>query len=182
MTSSFFTGDEEYVTLTEKYKPVDPISEVARDAADNYVASLQDRGYVQIEVLRYRVALNNYEPHDKRYDVGFGYAVRYTSGACDDHLRSPRTGERFHEQSLTVFAHRYGISQEKLISSGGILADFGGVSVTPYYVAAWSPASGPNMPEVPTVILKRMTVHTPGDRNPVMPGPRQMFCVLMETA
>lgn len=149
--------------------------------ARNYVSSLLERGHVNVQLFRYITALNGYSEGDKRYREGYGYAVRYTSGPVDDHLRSPKTGERFHDKSITLFCGSEGIPVDQLFPRNGIIASIPGEAVTPYWVAARSP-----MPDSPlyvhpeSVILKRYTAHDANDYYPWHYGPAKYFHVLMK--
>lgn len=162
-----------------------------RDTAFAYAADLRERGYENVTVFEYRTYLDNIDPSCRSHREAYGYAVRYSSSAemdaetwkGSDGERKGRPAPKFHDRSLTVFCGEMtGLTQDKLSGSGGILADIAGEGIVPMYVAAWSPADGPNAPDVPNVILKRFPVREPGDRYPFMVGPRPMYHLILSPA
>lgn len=165
-----------------------------RAEAHAYAATLRDdRGYVDVRVFRFTTAMDNRPQEHRNHVEAYGYAVRYTSGPADDHLRS-KDGRNapFHDRSLTIFCDdATGIPQGNLIGSGAVLADVAGEdAVTPYWLAAWSPDLATLSPEqlavqsttVPTVIMKRHHGHAAGDHYPWHIGPQRTYHLIMEPA
>ena len=103
--------------------------------AYEYAAQARRHGY-SAEVLRWSVALDNYEPVPRA--SAYGYAVRYAGT-----LQDPETGFRAEHptQGITMFCHDDQLPLGNLISAGPhavALFDYGS-SVEPYFVAGWNP-------------------------------------------
>jgi hypothetical protein len=149
------------------------------DAAFDYAANLRQRGFIDVDVYRYDAPLDNREAHYRNHETAFGYAVRYTSGPDVDDLKDKRTGERFHERSMTVFVNHGGLPKERLLDNGGVLADIAGEGVTPYWVGWWCPEKNPDTPGAQYVGMKIFGQRISGDSYPWQLGPQRMYHLIM---
>lgn len=177
------------------------------NSARDYAAELRWHGYLDVAVFRYDTPLDNREPFRRDHRTAFGWAVRYTSspemdasvhaGTMREQRGLPAT--KFHDRSVTVFTgpadpvrgYRYSdawLTQDKLTSHAGILADFAGEAVVPMFVSHWSPDKDTpgvrpeNIPLVPTVGFKRFTPRESGDSYPWQLGPTRMYHLIMTPA
>lgn len=156
----------------------------AERSALAYADRLEQDGY-DVAVYRYVTALDNRDPGHRQHREADGYAVRYTSSDEMDrriHDGTPRQRRglpalKFHDRSITVFASQ-DLGLDKLVGAS-VVADIPGEDPAAMWAGAYSPAEGPNAPEVPYVIMKRFRPRDPDDRHPWRIGPSRCYHLIM---
>jgi len=149
-------------------------------AAVEYARDKRERGYTDVQVLTYRTALDNREPHHRNHREATGYAVRYTSSdAIDAEVnKGTRATGKWQDRQITLFCAEDGLAQERVKGQGAIV-DIAGEGAAPYWSGSYSP---PGHEGVPYVLLSRFSGHQAGDRYPWQLGPRVYVHLIMTPA
>lgn len=157
-----------------------------KDAALAYAADLRLHGFMDVEVFRYDTPLDNLEPHWKNHKTAFGYAVRYSSTPeLDAKIYPGRTpAPKYHDRSLIVFADTRrsddgGAIPKQQLMHGGVLADFPGEGVVPYWAAWWTPEDNPHITGAHHVGMKIFPKRDTDQSYPWQIGPARYYHLIM---